>query len=293
MNIDGKQSAVALNLETKEKVDLIRSQHGITPALAVVLVGQDPASQVYVRNKVMQAESVGMVSIERKMSADTTTEQLLAVVNELNNDPSINGILVQLPLPKQIEESLIIEAIAAEKDVDGFHEINSGRLLNGDKRALVPCTPQGCVILAKKALGTDLRGMHAVVIGRSNIVGKPLGMLLLRENCSVTIVHSHTRNIEEICKQADILFVAVGRANMVKASWVKPGATVIDVGINRIDVGEGRSRLVGDVDFEDVAPIAAHITPVPGGVGPMTIACLLKNTIVAACNQNNLNIPFE
>jgi methylenetetrahydrofolate dehydrogenase (NADP+)/methenyltetrahydrofolate cyclohydrolase len=182
----------------------------------------------------------------------------------------------------------VIEQISAEKDVDGFHEINSGRLLNGDPRALVPCTPQGCVLLAKRALGDDLRGKHAVVIGRSNIVGKPLGVLLLREHCSVSIVHSHTRNIESIAKLADILFVAVGRPNLVNADWVKPGATVIDVGINRIEDAEGKSRLVGDVDFDAVSPLAAHITPVPGGVGPMTIACLLKNTVVATCNQQGI-----
>lgn len=289
MNIDGKQCAHDLNLATKERVDLLRAKYKLVPALAVVLVGEDAASQVYVRNKVKQAETVGMVSLEHRLPAATTMDELLALIVKLNQDPSVNGILVQLPLPQHIDESAVIEQISAEKDVDGFHEINSGRLLNGDPRALVPCTPQGCVMLAKRALGDDLRGKHAVVIGRSNIVGKPLSVLLLREHCSVSIVHSHTRDIEAIARLADILFVAVGRPNLVNAGWVKPGATLIDVGINRIEDAEGKSRLVGDVDFDAVSSVAAHITPVPGGVGPMTIACLLKNTVVATCNQHGIS----
>jgi methylenetetrahydrofolate dehydrogenase (NADP+) / methenyltetrahydrofolate cyclohydrolase len=289
MIIDGKRTAASVNEITKSQVQTIGALYGVTPSLAVVLVGSDPASQVYVRNKVLQAKASGITSIEHHLSADTSTEQLLDVVAALNADRAVSGILVQLPLPKQIDEAQVISAISAEKDVDGFHEVNSGRLLNGDKRALVPCTPQGCVILAKQALGNDLSGKHAVVVGRSNIVGKPLAVLMLQENCSVSIVHSRTPDIEEICRQADILFVAVGRPLLVKANWVKEGATVIDVGINRIDLPDNRSKLVGDVDFEQVVDKAAYITPVPGGVGPMTIACLLRNTVIAACNQHGFN----
>jgi methylenetetrahydrofolate dehydrogenase (NADP+)/methenyltetrahydrofolate cyclohydrolase len=216
------------------------------------------------------------------MPADTTQEALLAKLDELNNDKAVHGILVQLPLPKHINESLIIENIVPEKDVDGFHAMNSGRLMNGEDGALVPCTPQGCVILAKKHLGDNLSGKHAVIIGRSNIVGKPVAMLLLQESCTVTIAHSRTKDLAALCREADILVAAVGRPEMVKGDWIKPGATVIDVGINRIETQAGTSRLVGDVDFAEAEKVAAAITPVPGGVGPMTIACLLKNTIEAA-----------
>jgi methylenetetrahydrofolate dehydrogenase (NADP+)/methenyltetrahydrofolate cyclohydrolase len=260
----------------------LQQERGITPGLTVILVGEDPASQVYVRNKVRQTKEVGMISNEIKMPAETSQQALLDELDKLNNDPAVHGILVQLPLPKHIDEALIIDTIKPEKDVDGFHPMNSGRLCNGDEAALVPCTPQGCVLLAKKHLGDDLSGKHAVVIGRSNIVGKPVSLILLQESCTVTIAHSRTKDLPALCATADILVAAVGRPEMVKADWVKPGATVIDVGINRIDTEDGKGRLVGDVDFADVAPVAEAITPVPGGVGPMTIACLLKNTVEAA-----------
>lgn len=283
MIIDGKQVAADLRKSLAVEVAELKTQ-GIVPGLTVVLVGEDPASQVYVRNKVKQTTEVGMVSNEIKLPAETTQEALLAQLQQLNNDPSVHGILVQLPVPKHIDESTIIAAIAPEKDVDGFHAMNSGRLVNGEKGALVPCTPQGCILLAKQHLGNDLSGKHAVVIGRSNIVGKPVALLLLQENCTVTIAHSRTVNLPDVCKQADIVVAAVGIPEFVQADWVKPGATVIDVGINRIE-RDGKNKLVGDVNYTPVADIAAGITPVPGGVGPMTIACLLKNTVEAAKNQ--------
>jgi methylenetetrahydrofolate dehydrogenase (NADP+)/methenyltetrahydrofolate cyclohydrolase len=282
MNIDGKAVAQELRDALTSEVKQLQDERGITPGLTVVLVGEDPASQVYVRNKVRQTQEVGMISNEIRMSADTSQEALLDVLHTLNADPAVHGILVQLPLPKHIDESLIIDTILPEKDVDGFHPMNSGRLANGDAAALVPCTPQGCVILAKKHLGDDLSGKHAVIIGRSNIVGKPVALLLLQENCTVTIAHSRTKDLQALCATADILVAAVGRPEMVKGDWIKPGATVIDVGINRIAAEDGKGRLVGDVDFADAEPVAGAITPVPGGVGPMTIACLLKNTVEAA-----------
>ena len=282
MNIDGKAVAQELRDALTSEVKQLQGERGITPGLTVVLVGEDPASQVYVRNKVRQTQEVGMISNEIRMSADTSQEALLDVLHRLNADPAVHGILVQLPLPKHIDESLIIDTILPEKDVDGFHPMNSGRLANGDAAALVPCTPQGCVILAKKHLGDDLSGKHAVIIGRSNIVGKPVALLLLQENCTVTIAHSRTKDLQALCATADILVAAVGRPEMVKGDWIKPGATVIDVGINRIAAEDGKGRLVGDVDFADAEPVAGAITPVPGGVGPMTIACLLKNTVEAA-----------
>ena len=282
MNIDGKALAQELRDSLAVEVAQLQQERGITPGLTVILVGEDPASQVYVRNKVRQTKEVGMISNEIKMPAETSQQALLDELDKLNNDPAVNGILVQLPLPKHIDEALIIDTIRPEKDVDGFHPMNSGRLCNGDEAALVPCTPQGCVLLAKKHLGDDLSGKHAVVIGRSNIVGKPVSLLLLQESCTVTIAHSRTQDLPALCATADILVAAVGRPEMVKADWVKPGATVIDVGINRIDTEDGKGRLVGDVDFAEVEPVAEAITPVPGGVGPMTIACLLKNTVEAA-----------
>lgn len=282
MNIDGKQVATELRQALAKDVESLKLERGITPGLTVVLVGEDPASQVYVRNKVKQTQEVGMISEEIRLPADTSQEALLVELEALNNNPAVHGILVQLPLPSQIDENVIIQAIAPHKDVDGFHAVNSGGLMNGDAAALVPCTPQGCVILAKQHLGNDLSGKHAVIIGRSNIVGKPVAMLLLQESCTVTIAHSKTKDLPELCRQADILVAAVGRPEMVKADWVKPGATVIDVGINRIAKADGGSRLVGDVDYDQVEPVAGAITPVPGGVGPMTIACLLKNTVEAA-----------
>ncbi len=282
MNIDGKALAQELRDSLAVEVKQLQDQRGITPGLTVILVGEDPASQVYVRNKVRQTKEVGMISNEIRMSADSSQQALLDELDKLNNDPAVHGILVQLPLPKHIDEALIINTILPEKDVDGFHPMNSGRLCNGDEAALVPCTPQGCVLLAKKHLGDNLSGKHAVVIGRSNICGKPVSLLLLQEGCTVTIAHSRTKDLPALCATADILVAAVGRPEMVKADWVKPGATVIDVGINRIDTEDGKGRLVGDVDFAQVEPVAEAITPVPGGVGPMTIACLLKNTVEAA-----------
>ncbi|MDA9231843.1 bifunctional methylenetetrahydrofolate dehydrogenase/methenyltetrahydrofolate cyclohydrolase FolD [Porticoccaceae bacterium] len=282
MNIDGKALAQELRDNLKTEVKQLQDDRGITPGLTVVLVGEDPASQIYVRNKVRQTEEVGMISNEIRMSAETSQQVLLDELDKLNKDPAVHGILVQLPLPKHIDEALVIETILPEKDVDGFHPMNSGRLCNGDAAALVPCTPQGCVLLAKKHLGDNLSGLHAVVIGRSNIVGKPVSLLLLQESCTVTIAHSRTKDLPALCATADILVAAVGRPEMVKADWIKPGATVIDVGINRIPTNDGKGRLVGDVDYASVSPVAAAITPVPGGVGPMTIACLLKNTVEAA-----------
>jgi methylenetetrahydrofolate dehydrogenase (NADP+)/methenyltetrahydrofolate cyclohydrolase len=282
MNIDGKLTAKKLRDELAVEVSELKLRHGIHPKLTVILVGEDPASQIYVKNKVKQTQEIGMISDEIKLPVDTSQEELLKYLDHLNNDRNIHGILVQLPLPKHIDESAIISAISPDKDVDGFHAMNSGRLFNGEAGALVPCTPQGCVILAKQYLGEDLSGKHAVVIGRSNIVGKPVAMLLLQENCTVTIAHSRTKNLAEVCQQADILVAAVGIAEFVKADWVKEGATVIDVGINRISTDEGKTKLVGDVDYKNVVGKCGAITPVPGGVGPMTIACLLKNTITAA-----------
>ena len=283
MIIDGKQAAAELRVALTNEVKNLKESKGIIPSLTVVLVGDDPASHVYVRNKVKQTVEVGMISNEIRLPDDTSQTALLAQLELLNNDKSVHGILVQLPLPKHIDESVVIAAINPEKDVDGFHAMNSGRLLNGEAGALVPCTPQGCIILAKKHLGDDLSGQHAVVIGRSNIVGKPVALLLLQENCTVTIAHSRTKNLREICQQADILVAAVGRPEFVKADWVKQGATVIDVGINRIvDKATGKASLVGDVDYGAVSDVCGAITPVPGGVGPMTIACLLKNTLEAA-----------
>lgn len=283
MIIDGKQAAAQLRMTIAEEVTALKESKGITPSLTVVLVGEDPASQVYVRNKAKQTTEVGMISNEIRLAENCSQAELLSKLVDLNNDTSVHGILVQLPLPKHIDESVVIAEIAPEKDVDGFHAMNSGRLLNGEAGALVPCTPQGCIILAKQHLGDDLSGKHAVVIGRSNIVGKPVALLLLQENCTVTIAHSRTKNLPLICQQADILIAAVGRAEFVQADWVKKGATVIDVGINRIeDAITGKMKLVGDVDYAAVNPVCGAITPVPGGVGPMTIACLLKNTLEAA-----------
>ncbi|NQY87998.1 MAG: bifunctional methylenetetrahydrofolate dehydrogenase/methenyltetrahydrofolate cyclohydrolase FolD [Colwellia sp.] len=283
MIIDGKQVAAQLRVAIAEEVKALKKSKGITPSLTVVLVGEDPASQVYVRNKAKQTMEVGMISNEIRLPVNCSQLELLAQLSQLNKDTSVHGVLVQLPLPKHIDESVIIAAITPEKDVDGFHAMNSGRLFNGEPGALVPCTPQGCIILAKQHLGDDLSGKHAVVIGRSNIVGKPVALLLLQENCTVTIAHSRTKNLAQVCQQADILIAAVGRAEFVQADWVKKGATVIDVGINRVeDAVTGKMKLVGDVDFAGVSDVCGAITPVPGGVGPMTIACLLKNTLEAA-----------
>ncbi len=280
--IDGKQLSTQVVEQVAAESRAFLDQHGIKPGLAVVLVGEDPASQVYVRNKVIRAREAGLHSIEHRLAADTDQASLNNLIEQLNGDPSVHGILVQLPLPAHLNEQVIINASAPAKDVDGFHPVNVGRLSSGQP-ALTPCTPLGCMIMLRQALG-DLAGKKAVVVGRSNIVGKPMAALLLQADCTVTTVHSRTRNIEQICADADILVAAVGRPEMIDARWVKPGAVVIDVGINAIERG-GKRRLVGDVDFTAVESVAGAITPVPGGVGPMTIACLMKNTLSAARQQ--------
>lgn len=290
--IDGKAFAATVREKVAAQVATLKADHGITPGLAVVLVGEDPASEVYVRNKGKQTVEVGMNSYEHKMDADTTEEALLAVIDKLNNDPAVHGILVQLPLPDHLNEDLVIGAIAPEKDADGFHISNVGLLGTGQK-AMVPCTPLGCLMMLRDHHGS-LSGLNAVVVGRSNIVGKPMANLLLRDSCTVTIAHSRTKDIEAVCRQADIVVTAVGRPQMVTGDWIKPGAIIIDVGINRIlapEKGEGKMRLVGDVDFASAAEVAGAITPVPGGVGPMTIACLLANTLTACCRANGLAEP--
>jgi len=280
--IDGKQLSAQVLQEVASDVAALKAELGVTPGLAVVLVGEDPASQVYVRNKVRHAGEAGIRSIEHRLSADISQTTLNELVENLNNDPDVHGILVQLPLPDHLDEAEIIAAIAPEKDVDGFHPLNVGALAAAQP-GLTPCTPLGCMIMLQQ-VHEDLSGKNAVVIGRSNIVGKPMAALLLQASCTVTIAHSRTRDIEAVCREADILVAAVGRPEMVKADWVKPGATVIDVGINAIE-RDGKRKLVGDVDFAEVEPVAGAITPVPGGVGPMTIACLMKNTVTAARMQ--------
>lgn len=287
--IDGKAFAASIHQQVSDHVEMLKSEHLITPGLAVVLVGEDPASQVYVRNKARQTREVGMRSFEHKLDESVSESTLLDLIAKLNQDPEVHGILVQLPLPDHIDSAKVIDAIAVEKDVDGFHVVNVGRLASG-LDALTPCTPLGCLLMLKDLHG-DLSGKEAVIVGRSNIVGKPMAQLLLRNHCSVTVVHSRSQNIKEICQRADILVAAVGRAEMVKADWVKAGATVIDVGINRIENNNVKPRLVGDVDFASVQPIAGAITPVPGGVGPMTIACLLANTVTACCRIHDLAAP--
>jgi methylenetetrahydrofolate dehydrogenase (NADP+)/methenyltetrahydrofolate cyclohydrolase len=284
--IDGKAFSENLLKQIKKQVADLKKKHKITPGLAVVLVGEDPASQVYVRNKGKQTVEAGMNSFEYKLPAKISEEELIAKVMELNNNPEINGILVQLPLPSHIKESAVINSIAPEKDVDGFHILNSGLLATGQD-CIVPCTPLGCLLLLKETLG-NLSGLNAIVIGRSNIVGKPMAALLLKENCTVTIAHSRTRDLEAECRRADIVVVAVGIEEIVRGEWIKPNATVIDVGINRVPTSDGKYKLVGDVNFNEVIKVAGRITPVPGGVGPMTIACLLQNTLQITCKQNNV-----
>jgi len=286
--IDGKAFARNLRADIGRRVAALKARHGITPGLAVILVGEDPASQVYVRNKGKMTVEAGMESLEFRMPETATHAEVLAKVEELNADDSVDGILVQLPLPAQVDTNAILAAIDPDKDVDGFHVINVGRLVTGQD-ALVPCTPLGCVMLLKDRLG-ELKGLEAVVVGRSNIVGKPLAHLLLAEHCTVTIAHSRTRDLPGVCRRADILVAAVGRAEMIRGDWVKPGATVIDVGINRIE-RDGKKRLVGDVAFDEARAVAGAITPVPGGVGPMTIACLLHNTLTAACRRRGVDFP--
>ena len=287
--IDGKAFAAGLRDKVAGHVAGLVADHGLVPGLAVVLVGEDPASEVYVRSKGKMTVEVGMRSFEHRLPADTDEATLLGLVHQLNNDPQVHGILVQLPLPAHLDSDLVINSIDPAKDVDGFHISNVGLLATGQK-AMVPCTPLGCLLMLRAHHG-NLSGMEAVVIGRSNIVGKPMAQLLLGESCTVTVAHSRTRDLAGVVRRADIVVAAVGRAQMVPGDWIKPGATVIDVGINRIDAGEGKTRLVGDVDFDSVAQVAGAITPVPGGVGPMTIACLLANTVTACCRANGLPEP--
>jgi methylenetetrahydrofolate dehydrogenase (NADP+)/methenyltetrahydrofolate cyclohydrolase len=286
--LDGKAFAAKIRARVASHVARLREEHGLVPGLAVVLVGDDPASQVYVRSKGKMTVEVGMSSFEHRLPASTSEQELLALIEKLNANPEIHGILVQLPLPAHLNSDLVINAIDPAKDVDGFHISNVGRLATGQK-AMVPCTPLGCLMLLRDHLG-DLSGLHAVVVGRSNIVGKPMAQLLLGESCTVTIAHSRTRGLTDVCRSADILVAAVGRPEMITSAYVKPGATVIDVGINRV-LRDGATTLVGDCDFASCASVAAAITPVPGGVGPMTIACLLANTVTACARAHSLAEP--
>ena len=289
--IDGKSFANNLVEKISNAVSFLKNNHNIKPGLAVVLVGNNPASEVYVKNKIKQTERSGMTSIEHRLSDKTSEKELLELVDKLNNDDEIDGILVQLPLPKQINEKAIIDYINPEKDVDGFNVINVGLLATGGE-GLIPCTPLGCLLLLENHIG-DLSGKSVVIIGRSNIVGKPMAQLLIQANCTVTVTHSKTKNLKVVCKSADILIAAIGRAEFITKEWVKDGAIVIDVGINRTPPApnETKGRLVGDVEFKSVSEIAGAITPVPGGVGPMTIACLLRNTVTAACKRRDVNEP--
>jgi len=287
--IDGKAFAAEVRGKVAEHVARLEEKHDLVPGLAVVLVGEDPASQVYVRSKGKQTTEVGMKSVEHKLDVETSEADLLALIDQLNNDESIHGILVQLPLPKHLDEDLVINSIDPAKDVDGFHISNVGLLSTGQK-SMVPCTPLGCLMMLREHHGS-LSGMNAVVIGRSNIVGKPMAQLLLGDSCTVTIAHSRTKDLADVVRRADIVVAAVGRPQMVPGDWIKEGATVIDVGINRIEKEDGKTKLVGDVDYDSCAARAGAITPVPGGVGPMTIACLLANTLTAACRANGLDEP--
>jgi len=291
--IDGKAFAAGLTARLGDAVKDYMAKGNPQPGLAVVLVGEDPASQVYVRNKIKTTIETGMQSIEHKLDASTSQEELLKLIDELNNDDSVDGILVQLPLPDQIDADAVIDAIDPDKDVDGFHVNNVGRLSTG-LPGNIPCTPYGCIMLLRDHFDGNLSGKNAVVIGRSNIVGKPMAQLLLAESCTVTIAHSRTQDLPGLCRSADIVVAAVGRPEMVKADWIGEGSVVIDVGINRVPAperGEGKFRLTGDVDYDDAATKASAITPVPGGVGPMTIACLLRNTLVAAARRRGVELP--
>ena len=292
--IDGKRFAEDLRGRIADHVARLKADHGITPGLAVVIVGEDPASQVYVSSKAKQTAEVGMNSFKHELPADTSEADLLALVHQLNADPAVHGILVQMPVPKHIDPNKVIEAIDPAKDVDCFTPANVGKVQIG-LPGPVSCTPLGCLMLLRDELGS-LEGKHAVIIGRSNLVGKPMMQLLLRDNCTVTVAHSRTKNLDEVVRQADIVVAAVGRPNMIKGDWIKPGATIIDVGINRVpapEKGEGKTRLIGDVDFAAASQVAAAITPVPGGVGPMTIACLLANTVTTASLMNGLTPPGD
>ena len=288
--IDGKAFAAGLRAKVAARVAELKAARGVTPGLAVVLVGDDPASRIYVRNKARQTIEVGMHSEEYRLDAATPEAELLELVDWLNRNPRVHGILVQLPLPPHIDANRVLDAVAPEKDVDGFHVANAGRLASGRAGGLIPCTPLGCLMLLRDRLG-DLAGLEAVVIGRSTIVGRPMAQLLLGDSCTVTMAHSRTRDLPAVCRRADILVAAVGRPGMVPGDWIKPGATVIDVGINRVDGPDGRTHLVGDVDFAAAAAVAGAITPVPGGVGPMTIACLLANTLTATCRTEGMPDP--
>ncbi|MGM4931039.1 bifunctional methylenetetrahydrofolate dehydrogenase/methenyltetrahydrofolate cyclohydrolase FolD [Tardiphaga sp. 619_E2_N8_5] len=287
--IDGKIIAAELRGRVAAEVARVKAEHGVTPGLAVVLVGSDPASEVYVRSKHKQTQEAGMASFEHKLPADVAQADLIALVQKLNADPTVHGILVQLPLPKGLDTDAVVNAIDPAKDVDGLHPTNAGRLASG-MPALSPCTPLGCIILTK-SVHKSLEGMNAIVIGRSNLVGRPLVQLLLNENATVTIAHSKSRDLAELCAQADLVYAAVGRPEMVRGDWIKPGATVIDVGINRLPGAEGKTRLVGDVAYQEALKTAGAITPVPGGVGQMTVACLLVNTLRAACAIHKLAAP--
>ena len=290
--IDGKAFAHGLRQRVADAVVRLKTDHGLTPGLATVLVGEDPASQVYVRSKGRSTEDAGMASFHHTLDAATSEDALLALIRRLNDDDAVDGILVQLPLPEQIDEQAVLAAIEPDKDVDGFHVVNVGRLWTGAE-ALVPCTPFGCLMLLEDHIG-NLEGRRALVLGRSNIVGKPMAALLLARHCTVTVAHSRTEDLPRRCAEADILVAAVGRPRMVKGDWIKAGAVVVDVGINRIPAPErglDKTRLVGDVDFDEAVRVAGAITPVPGGVGPMTIACLLRNTVIAACRRNGVSPP--
>jgi methylenetetrahydrofolate dehydrogenase (NADP+)/methenyltetrahydrofolate cyclohydrolase len=287
--IDGKVIAAKLRADVAAEVARLKRDHDLTPGLAVVLIGNDPASEVYVGSKTKQTLAAGMASFEHKLAADTPQAEVLALIERLNLDPAVHGILVQLPLPKGLDANTIVNAIDPAKDVDGLHPVNAGRLASG-LSALTPCTPLGCIILAK-TVHASLEGMNAIVLGRSNLVGRPLVQLLLNENATVTIAHSRTRDLPALCRQADLVFAAVGRPEMVRRDWIKPGATVIDVGINRLPGEGGKSRLVGDVAYAEAMEVAGAVTPVPGGVGQMTVACLLVNTVRAACAIHKLPKP--
>lgn len=287
--IDGKVIAADLRARVAAEVTRVKAEHGLTPGLAVVLVGNDPASEVYVRSKHKQTQAAGMASFEHLLPADVAQSELLALIGKLNRDPAVHGILVQLPLPAGLDANAVVNAIDPAKDVDGLHPVNAGRLATG-LPALAPCTPLGCIILTK-SVHASLSGMNAVVIGRSNLVGRPLVQLLLNENATVTIAHSRSRDLPALCRNADLVYAAVGRAEMVKGDWLKPGATVIDVGITRVPGSSGKDRLIGDVAYQEALQVAGAVTPVPGGVGQMTVACLLVNTLRAACAIKGLPAP--
>jgi methylenetetrahydrofolate dehydrogenase (NADP+)/methenyltetrahydrofolate cyclohydrolase len=284
--IDGKAKAAEMSAEISLQAEVLQNEHGLQPGLAVVIIGEDPASQVYVRNKKRTAEACGFYSVQHTLAEDVAEDEVLSLIDQLNNDAAIHGILVQLPLPGHLNEQRITQAVSPSKDVDGFHFINIGKLTSGNTAdAFVPCTPAGCMLMIEDHLGSDLSGLNAVVIGRSNIVGKPMASLLLQANATVTVTHSRTKDLAAVVRQGDIVVAAVGRANIVRGDWIKPGAVVIDVGINRVETtidGETKSRLTGDVDYDDVSQFAAAVTPVPGGVGPMTIVMLMSNTLRAA-----------